>query len=69
MTIDTQGMSTGKGGTVDPNIVYPPFKPKKMTIFNEQESPEPDILIYWENNNQEDDTTLSHYQITRIIQF
>ena len=40
MTIDTQGMSTGKGGTVDPNIVYPPFKPKKMTIFNEQEREE-----------------------------
>ena len=39
-----------------------------LTIFNEQESPEPDILIYWENNNQEDDTTLSHYQITRITE-
>ena len=40
MTIDTQGMSTGKGGTVDPNRVYPPFKPKKITIINEQEREE-----------------------------
>jgi len=33
-------MSVGKGGSVDPNRVYPPFKPRKMTIFNEQERKE-----------------------------
>ena len=40
MTIDTQGMSTGKGSGPEPGRVYPPFKPKKMTIFNEQEREE-----------------------------
>ena len=38
--MDTQGMSTGKGGVIDPYREYPPFKPKKMTIFNEQERKE-----------------------------
>ena len=40
MTIDTQGMSTGKGGGIEPGRVYPPFKAKKMTIFNELEREE-----------------------------
>ena len=40
MSIDTQGMTAGKGGGVDPDRVYPPFKARKMTIFNEQEREE-----------------------------
>jgi hypothetical protein len=41
MSIDTQGMSISKkGGGVEPDRVYPPFKPKVLTIFNEQERKE-----------------------------
>ena len=44
--MDTQGMSFGKGGVIDPDQVYPPYIPKKMTIFNEQERKELKDIIH-----------------------
>ena len=40
MTIDTQGMSTSKGGVIDPNAVYPPYIPKKINVFTDREREE-----------------------------
>jgi|13_taG_2_1085334.scaffolds.fasta_scaffold293360_2 hypothetical protein len=34
--MDTQGMSLGKGGTIDPDQVYPPYKPKKMNVITDR---------------------------------
>ena len=44
--MDTQGMSFGKGGVIDSDRVYPPYIPKKMTIFNEQERKELKDIIH-----------------------
>ena len=44
--MDTQGMSLGKGGVIDPDRVYPPYIPKKMTIFNELERKELKDIIH-----------------------
>jgi len=29
-------MSLGKGGTIDPDQVYPPYKPKKMNVITDR---------------------------------
>ena len=39
-------MSFGKGGVIDSDQVYPPYIPKKMTIFNEQERKELKDIIH-----------------------
>ena len=43
--MDTQGMTSGKGGAIDPNQVYPPYKAKKMNIITDQERKELKELI------------------------
>ena len=43
--MDTQGMTSGKGGVIDPNQVYPPYKAKKMNIITDQERKELKELI------------------------
>ena len=40
MTIDTQGMSTGKGGVIDSDRVYPPYIARIVPVFDEQEREE-----------------------------
>lgn len=43
--MDTQGMTSGKGGVIDPNRVYPPYKVKKMNVITDRERKELKELI------------------------
>ncbi len=38
--MDTQGMSAPGTGPVDKEVVYPPYIPKKMTVFTDMERKE-----------------------------
>ena len=40
MSIDTQGMTAGKGGGIDPDRVYAPLKVRKLNVFTDREREE-----------------------------